>query len=111
MHFLLLHDCIDYSAVTDQLLETMITDEHINKVSLFLPRWEDIAIQLGIDKLEITAIKQTAIGITVINHRVLSKWRRENSGEATYKKLAEVLERLKEVEYAEKVRELIKTDI
>ena len=95
--------------MTDQQLDTMITDEHINTVSLFLPKWEDVAHLLGVNPLEIADIKQTP-GITVEtkNHRVLSKWRRENSDGATYKKLAEVLERLKEVQYAEEVRELIK---
>ena len=98
-----LHCCLYFlSLVTDEQLDTMITDEHIRTVCLFLPRWEDVANQLGVNPLEITGITfQTK------NHGVLSKWRRENSNEATYKKLAEVLERLKEVQCAEKVRELI----
>ena len=86
----------------------MITDEHINTVSLFLPKWEDVAHLLGVNPLEIADIKENP-GITVEtkNHRVLSKWKRENNTKATYKKLAAVLERLKEVQYAEIVRELI----
>ena len=86
----------------------MITDEHIKSVSLFLPKWEELAHHLGVDPLEITAIKQTP-GITVLlqNHAVLSKWKAAKYRDATYRKLIEVLESLREVESAAKVSELI----
>ena len=95
--------------VTDQQLDAMITDEHINNICLFLPRWEDIANQLKIDQLEIDDIKRTcgSTTITATNHRVLSKWKRENGSKAICRELVGVLDILLERDCAESVCEVI----
>ena len=95
--------------VTDQQLDTMITDEHINAVSLFLPKWEQVANQLGVDRIQIDDIKQEpGIDIVVQNHRALAAWKNAKHALATYRRLVEVLEKLKEMESADKVCELIR---
>ena len=92
--------------MTDQKLDTMITDEHINDVSLFLPKWEQVANQLGVDPLQINDIKQEP-GIAR-NHGVLTAWKNAKYEMATYRRLVEVLDKLKEVKRAHKVCELIR---
>ena len=84
----------------------MITVDHINAVSLFLPRWEELARHLEVDPLAITAIKATS-GITLQNHEVLSKWKAAKYRDATYKKLIEALKKLGEAESAARVSELV----
>ena len=104
--------CLSFMAVkynvTDQQLDTMITDEHINAVSLFLPKWEQVANQLGVDRLQIVGIKQEpGIDNVTQNHRALAAWKNAEHTLATYRRLVEVLDKLKEVESAHKVCELI----
>ena len=86
----------------------MITDEDINEVSRFLVNWEQVANQLGVDKVEITDIQQ-ASGIKLVtkNHRALTAWRNTEYKEATYRKLIETLEKLHEGECAGKVYKLL----
>ena len=93
--------CLSFLAVkynvTDQQL-TMITDEHINAVSLFLPKWEQVANQLGVDRLQIDGITQApGINIVVQNHRELLQ----------HGRMQNILEKLKEVGSAYQVCELI----
>ena len=97
--------------VTDQQLDTMITDEHIQDISLFLVRWEDVANQLNVDRLEIDGIQQ-APGLRPVarNREVLMAWKGAMFRSATYGRLVEVLGKLNEVECAEKVCELIRQD-
>ena len=95
--------------MTDQQLDTMISNEHITDVSLFLPKWEQVANQLGVDQLQIDDIKQEpGIDIVTRNHRVLTAWKNAKYRLATYRRLVEVLDKLKEVENADKVCELIR---
>ena len=95
--------------MSDQKLDTMISDEHINAVSLFLPKWEPVANQLGVDRLQIVGIKkEPGIDIVTQNHRVLTAWKSAKYRLATYRRLVEVLDKLKEVESAHKVCELIR---
>ena len=62
--------------MTDQQLDTMITDEHINAVSLFLPKWEQVANQLGVDQIQIDGITQEpGIDNVTQNHRALAAWK------------------------------------
>ena len=90
--------------VIDQQLDTMITDEHINKVSLFLVRWEQVANHLGVKRPQTDEIKQSpGIDIETKNHRVLTAWRNAKYREATYRKLVEALDKLKEVKCADEV--------
>ena len=80
----------------------MITDEHINAVSLFLVSWEQVANQLGVDPLKITDIQQAHDSVSK-NHKFLTAWRNAKYREATYRKLVEALDKLKEVKCADKV--------
>ena len=90
--------------MTDQQLDTMITDEHINAVSLFLVRWESVANRLGVDRLQITDIQQLPGTDSVTkNHRVLTAWKNAEYKQATYRKLVEALDKLKEVRCAHEV--------
>ena len=94
--------------MTDQQLDTMITDEHINAVSLFLPKWEQVANQLGVDQIQIDGITQEpGIDNVTQNHRALAAWKNAEHTLATYRRLVEVLEKLKEVGSAYQVCELI----
>ena len=96
-------------AVTDQQLDRMISDEHIKHVSLFLPTWEQVANQLGVDRLKIADIQQSpGIDLVTKNHRVLTAWKNAKYREVTYRKLVEALDKLKEVKSADKVCELIR---
>ena len=91
-------------AVADQWLDTMIADEHISEVSLFLVKWEQVANQLGVDRLKITDIQQSpGIDIVTKNHRALEAWKNDKFRSATYRKLVEALDRLREVECADRV--------
>ena len=94
--------------VTDQQLGTMVTDQHIADVSLFLVRWEDVAHQLGVSRINLTAIRQEP-GITAQtkNQRVLEKWKAANFRSATYKVLVETLDKLSEAQCADQVCGLI----
>ena len=95
-------------AVTDQQLDEMISDDHINDVSLFLPKWEQVANRLNVDRLQITDIQQApGIGPVTRNHRVLTAWKNAVYRQATYRKLVEALDKLMEVKSADKVCELI----
>ena len=90
--------------MTDQQLDTMITDEHISDVSLFLVRWEQVSNQLGVDRLQIDDIQQSpGIDLVTKNHRVLTAWRNAEYRQATYRKLVEALDKLKEAKCADKV--------
>ena len=92
--------------VTDKQLDTMISDEHINEVSLFLANWGQVANQLGVDQLKITDIQQspaTTCNSVTKNHRVLTAWKNAEYKQATYRKLVEALDKLKEVKCADKV--------
>ena len=100
---------VKYS-VTDKQLDTMISNEHINEISLFLVRWEDVAHQLNVDRLKITEIQQAASELSTRNHKVLETWKTAMFRAATYKRLVEVLDKLKEVECADNVCELIRED-
>ena len=93
--------------VTDQQLETMISNDYINEVSLFLVKWEDVAHQLNVDRLEIDAIQQ-APGLSAVarNRKVLVAWKTAMFKAATYRRLVEALDKLKEVECASQVCEL-----
>ena len=94
--------------VTDQQLDRMISDDHINDVSLFLPKWEHVANLLNIDQLQITDIQQApGIDAVIRNHRVLTAWKNAVYRQATHRKLVEALDKLMEVESADKVCELI----
>ena len=97
-------------AVTDQQLDEMISDDHINDVSLFLPKWAKVANQLKVDRLLIADIQKAHGSDTVKrNHRVLTAWKNAVGRQATYRKLVEALDKLKEVKSAKKVCELIRT--
>ena len=90
--------------MTDQQLDTMITDEHINKVSRLIEHWEQVANQLRVDRLQIADIQQSpGINLGTKNHRVLTAWRNAEYREATYRKLVEALDKLKEVKCADEV--------
>ena len=94
--------------VTDQQLDRMISNDHINLVSLFMPKWEQVANLLNVDRLTITDIQQApGIDLVTKNHRVLRAWKNFTFRQATYRKLVEVLGKLMEVECANKVCELI----
>ena len=68
-----------------------------------------MAHQLNVDRLEITEIQQTP-GISAVarNHKVLQTWKSANFQSATYRKLVEALEKLREMECADKVCQLIR---
>ena len=86
----------------------MITDHHINEVSLFLVAWEDVANHLEIGRLAIQEIKQTPGSSAITRNReVLSKWKASMYRSATYRKLVEVMDKLGEVESADKVCQLL----
>ena len=90
--------------MADQWLDTMIADEHISDVSLFLVSWEQVANQLGVDRLRIADIQQSpGIDLGTKNHRVLTAWKNAKYREATYRKLVEALDKLKEVKCADEV--------
>ena len=98
-------------AVTDQQLDRMISDEHINEVSLFLHEWEQVAILLNVDRLQIADIQQSpGIDLVTKNHRVLAAWKNAGYRQATYRKLVEALDKLKEVRNADEVCGLIRRD-
>ena len=95
--------------MSDQQLDSMVTDEHINKVSIFLKKWEDVANQLEVD---VTDIQQTP-GITpeTKKHRLLTAWKNANYRLATYRKLVGVLDKLGEVRCANNICDLIRNSI
>ena len=98
-------------AVTNQQLDRMISDDHINEVSFFMPKWEQVANQLGMDRLKIDDIQQApGIGTVTKNHRVLTAWKNAGYGQATYRKLVEALDKLKELKSADKVCGLFRGD-
>ena len=83
--------------VSDQQLEKMITDKHINAASTFLENWEEVANQLEVDKLKIDEI-QKAPGISNVtrNHRYLTAWKNAEYEQVAYRKLVEALDELKQ---------------
>ena len=85
-------------------VDSVISDEHIAQVALFLPRWEDVAGQLCIGRLETDHIR-AAPGTTIQtkNLRVLQYWKAKCFHQATYRKLYQVLRMLKEAQSADRV--------
>ena len=92
-------------SVTDQQLDAMISDEDLNEISHSLPKWEQVAIQLGLDQHQIRDI-QHSFGIR--GKLVLTAWKNRQGRQATYRKLVEVLDKLYEVECARQVCHLIR---
>ena len=95
--------------VTDQQLDTMISNGHINAVSLFLVKWEDVANQLNVNRREIDDIRQTT-GISAVtrNRKALVVWKTAIFRAATYRRLVGALDKLEEVECADSVCKLIR---
>ena len=104
--------CLSFLAVKYIVTDhTTISDVHIHEISLFLVRWEDVAHQLNVDRLEIDEIQQAPrLSAVARNREVLMAWKRAMPGSATYGRLVEVLSKLKEVECAERVCKLIRQD-
>ena len=94
-------------AVTDQQLDEMISDDHINDVSLFLPKWEQVAHRLNVGQFHMYMQQAPGIDAVTRNHRVLTAWKNAVYRQATYRKLVEALDKLMEVKSADKVCELI----
>ena len=85
-------------------MDSVISDEHIAQVALFLPRWEDVAGQLCIGRLETDHIRaEPGTSIQTKNLRVLQSWKARWFHQATYRKLNQVLLMLGEAESADRV--------
>ena len=89
-------------------MDSVISDEHIAQVALFLPRWEDVAGQLCIGRLETDHIRaEPGTTIQTKNLRVLQSWKARWYHQATYRKLYEILCILGEAESADEVLRII----
>ena len=85
-------------------MDSVVSDEHIAQVALFLPRWEDVAGQLCIGRLETDHIRaEPGTSIQTKNLRVLQSWKASSFREATYRKLYEILRMLGEAQSADEV--------
>ena len=85
-------------------VDSEISDEHIAQVALFLPRWEDVAGQLCIGRLETDRIRaEPGTTIQTKNLRVLQYWKARWFHQATYRKLYQVLRMLGETQSADRV--------
>ena len=85
-------------------IDSVVSDEHIAQVALFLPRWEDVAGQLCIGRLETDHIRaEPGTSIQTKNFRVLQSWKTSSFHQATYRKLYEILHMLGEAQSADGV--------
>ena len=85
-------------------MDSVVSDEHIAQVALFLPRWEDVAGQLSIGRLETDHIRaEPGTSIQTKNLRVLQSWKASSFRQATYRKLYEILLMLGEAQSADGV--------
>ena len=85
-------------------MDSVISNQHIAQVALFLPRWEDVAGQLCIGRLETDHIRaEPGTSIQTKNLRVLQCWKASSFRQATYRELYEVLRMLREAESADRV--------
>ena len=85
-------------------MDSVVSDEHIAQVAIFLPRWEDVAGQLCIGRLETDHIRaEPGTSIQTKNLRVLQYWKARWFHQATYRKLYQVLLVLGEAQSADGV--------
>ena len=85
-----------------------ISPSHIDKISQAVIHWEDLAPSLGLTEAEEEAIKENNRRRYELQKRdALRKWKQKNGSEATYRQLIRILSRLKEIDLAEKVRDIL----
>ena len=84
---------------------------HIEKIAALLPKWKEVAMQLGLESQLIADIEGQYCDPKEQRFDALTQWRRNEGSQATYQKIYDVLCHLEENEAAEKVIELFKGQI
>ncbi len=87
----LLKELKDYTGATDNDLNRVCSEKHLNKISQQFSYLEELAISLGLKDVQIAEIStKPGARLAFKLKEVLKTWKRNNIAKATYRRLVEV---------------------
>ncbi len=87
----LLKELKDYTGATDNDLNRVCSEKHLNKISQKFSHLEELATSLGLKDIQITEIStKPGASLAFKLKEVLKTWKRNNIAKATYWRLVEV---------------------
>ena len=101
-----LEDCVKQFSISVELLDTTVSDKHIDEVSRFL-EWKRVAPYLKLDDSEVDKVNSDGKDELERRFKTLQKWKRKFSFKATYKSLIQALLDSGRAKHAEKVCKLL----
>ena len=101
-----LEDCVREFSISVRLLDKRVGDEHLRKVSKFLP-WKRIAPYLELKDFEVEAVDLEGNNEQEKRYKFLQTWKSKFAFKATYKRLIEALLECGRADHAEEVCKLL----
>ena len=101
-----LDECIEEFNLSDDILDTKCSDEHILAVSRFLD-WKGVARYLKLTDSEVNAVESDGRDEQDKQHKTLQKWKSKFALKATYKSLIQALLDSGKGDHAEEVCKLL----
>ncbi len=81
----------DFTGATDNDLNRVCTEKHLNKIALKFSDVKELASPLGLKEYQIAQISnKPGVSLPLQLKEVLKTWKRNNVAKATYRRLVEV---------------------
>ena len=97
-----LDECIEEFNLSDEVLDTKCSDEHILAVSSFLD-WKGVARYLKLNESEVGEVESDGRDEQDKRHKTLQKWKSKFAFKATYRNLIQALLNSGKGDHAEEV--------
>jgi len=101
-----LQDLVERFQLSDELLDTSLSDEHLREASRIIDDHRILGPELGLKSVELKTINQEQ-SPELQRLATLEKWRQKLAWKATYRKLIEALLKCSRADVAEQVCELL----
>lgn len=95
------------SYIPGQLLDTVVSKEHIGKIASFLRNWEELSPHLGLTPEKETEIRNTFWDYGVQKKEILLEWKKIKGAAATYKAFIAAARSTSNVKLVEDVEDLL----
>ena len=100
-------DLIDHCCLKQHLLESRVTQEHLQDISILLDRWREFARVAGLTDPDIVAIECDERYQSDQRYKALRLWHQKNAFLATYSELIRIMLKIQKADIAEQVCKLV----
>ena len=102
-----MQDLIDRFNLSEDQLDTEVSDEYLREVARIIDNHEILGYDLGLTKPEMTAVDRDAKPHELKKIETLKRWKEKYAWKATYRKLVEALLECHKADCATQVCELL----